>query len=82
MTHHKGGPNDNAEPEIVKEFEELDAAVDAILERLGGPLTKEQKESLKNLVRLDHALGGPDAKLDSELYSRPFTPIKFSTSGQ
>jgi hypothetical protein len=69
---------ESAEEDIARSFEALDATQSAILERFGGPLTEEQKESLGDLLRLDQSLNGPDDVLDQELYSRPFPPAPLS----
>jgi hypothetical protein len=80
MTHSSHRKEDrieeNPELEIAKSLEELDVIDNEILEKIGGPLTKEQVTNLGNLMRLDRRLRGPDDTLDQELYSRPFPPHK------
>ena len=73
MTHK--GPNEDPEQEIVESFQELDATQAALLDRVGGALTQEQKDTLADLLRLDQSLDGPDDTLDQELYSRAFPPV-------
>jgi hypothetical protein len=73
--HDKGDTyEENPELEIAKSLEQLEATEKAILERFGGSLSERQKESLGDLLRLDHSLRGPDETLDQELYSRAVPP--------
>lgn len=78
MTHraHSGDKEHehNPEQEIAKSFQELDAIENSILERFGGALTDGQKQSLVEMIRLDHSLKGPDDQVDHLLYSRPPVP--------
>ena len=66
--------------EIAQSFQQLDATQASMLEKLGGPLSQEQQDSLADLLRLDDSLGGPDDTLDQELYSRPFPPVSSTTT--
>jgi hypothetical protein len=66
--------------EIVQSFQQLDATQASMLEKLGGPLSQEQQDSLADLLRLDDSLGGPDDTLDQELYSRAFPPVSSTTT--
>jgi hypothetical protein len=68
------GHDESAEQAMVKALEQLDAIQSAILERYGGSLTHEQRESLGELMRLEFHLRGPDDQLDKELYSRALPP--------
>ena len=69
MTHNK-----SSESEIVKDFRELDRTEKAMLQRIGGTLTKSQRDTLEDLGRLISSLAGPEDVLDTESYSRPFPP--------
>jgi len=66
--------NESPEQAMVNALEQLDAIQSGILERYGGSLTREQTESLGELMRLEFHLRGPDDQLDKELYSRALPP--------
>jgi hypothetical protein len=70
--------DDSAEQAMVKALEQLDAIQSAILERYGGSLTREQTDSLGELMRLEFHLRGPDDQLDQELYSRALPPPRIT----
>jgi hypothetical protein len=64
------------EQEMVKAVDDLESTDKAILERLGGPLTAQQKKQLRDLSRLYDSLQGPEDALDQSNYSRPFPPVQ------
>jgi len=66
--------NTRVENEIVKDFRELDRTEKAMLQRIGGSLTKSQQETLADLERLVNSLTGPEDVLDSGNYGRPVPP--------
>lgn len=72
--------NTRGENEIVKDFRELDRTEKAMLERIGGTLTKSQRETLADLERLVNSLAGPEDVLDSGNYGRPVPPRHNRTS--
>jgi hypothetical protein len=75
MAQNKGN-----ESEIVKDFRELDRTEKAMLQRIGGTLTKSQRDTLEDLGRLITSLAGPEDVLDSESYSRPIPPRHHRTT--
>jgi hypothetical protein len=72
--------NTRGQGEIVKDFRELDRTEKAMLERIGGTLTKNQRETLADLERLVNSLAGPEDVLDSGNYGRPVPPRHSRTS--
>ncbi len=81
MTREAENGNDAGDEQaMVKALEKLDAIESGILERYGGSLTREQTESLGELMRLEFHLRGPDDQLDKELYSRALPPPRSARS--
>jgi hypothetical protein len=79
-TEAESGQTESHEQAIVNALEQLDAIQSGILERYGGSLTREQTESLGELMRLEFHLRGPDDQLDKELYSRALPPPRSTRS--
>jgi hypothetical protein len=66
--------------DIAKDFRELDRTEKAMLDRIGGSLSKYQRKTLHNLERLIETLAGPEELLDEDGYSRPFPPRHVATN--
>lgn len=66
--------------DIAKDFRDLDRTEKAVLDRIGGSLTRNQRKTLYDLERLIESLAGPEEFLDEDGYSRPFPPRHVATT--
>jgi hypothetical protein len=66
--------------DIAKDFRDLDRTEKAVLDRIGGSLSRNQRKTLYDLERLIESLAGPEEFLDEDGYSRPFPPRQVATT--
>jgi hypothetical protein len=80
MHDDEGRHENHPEREMAKSLAELEATQNAILERFGGALSERQKESITNLLAVDHSLHGPEEQIIESAYNRAFPPQNTTTT--